>query len=242
MGTDRWERYYRYENIHGFREQEPYYAYVLECFTPYVEETVDPQLPLKVALGGIHPSATKPSEFVALCRQLFPTRRLLPYVIDQNPRVFEVIDEDGFFPAVEQLENLPPHSFDHLSLLITDFTLDFMTDRQLTKLDQTLPSRLQPNGIFVATISDVSFPLLRGLQDMREFGLHLHYRNPQRVRRLLGNLKLIFAASTGNHNHLLVFTRKGTGAPEFTGPAIGLFDDEGSFQEWLRQRRATSGS
>lgn len=234
-----WEKYYHYEYVHGFMEQEPYYAYCLEQCASFIEAGLNPRLPLKVVLGGIHPHATLPSDFINLCRHLFPTRGLIPFIVDQNPQAMSEIEEGGFIPAVEHLEDLPQATFDGTSLMITDYTIDFMTDGQLAGLNKTLPTILQPNGLFVATITDTSLPLLRQYQGLREYGIQMHYRTPERLRRLLSNLKLVLMAVTGNRNHLLIFSRKDSEAKEFAGTPIGLYKNEGPFGNWLLKRRSS---
>lgn len=234
-----WEKYYHYEYVHGFLEQEPYYAHLLENCASFIENGIDPHLPLKVVLGGIHPHATLPSHFINLCRELFPTRSLLPIVVDQNRQAFDGIEEGGFTPVVEHLEDLPRATFENTSLLITDYTLDFMTNERVAKLNQSLPGLLQPNGLFVATIDDTLVPLFRRYQGLLEYGIPLHYRRPEKLKGLLNNLKLVILASTSNHNYLLIFARKDASATEFTGNAIALFKNEGPFENWLLKRKSS---
>lgn len=228
-----WQRYYQETEIVPFNYQAPSYAYLLEVFLPFITEGKEPGSPISVALGGLHPKVTTPDHFVSFCQKVFHSP-LDVYIIDQNKQVLDL------FPQVEgqslvhaQLENLPAE-IPPLSLLICDFTLDFMSDRQIKTLNETLPSKLDKNGLFIVTQDVPAIPKLSQLQTKFIYGVNIYPRRVKQLWKLLSNFKPIFQGFTGNYSDITVFTHKDSLIARHIGDHYSLDADNTNFTEWLK--------
>ena len=181
-----WDRYYKETNITPFNEQAPYYAYFLDHYKEFVTRGKDPNKPLSVALGGLHPKVTLPSHFASLCQAVFDSP-LDVHIIEQNKQVLDSLPQaDEYSLLHAQLEALPEH-FPQLSLLICDFTLDFMSDSQVKELNKTLPAKLDTNGLFIVTQECTAIPIITKLQNKIKYGIDVHPRSADNLCNLLPN-------------------------------------------------------
>jgi len=230
-----WEKYYRDKEIRSFRAQSPYYEYVLESFGPDLEDRLGKHEVVNLALGGIDPTVTQPEDFLSLGHRAITAHPKSFFIIDQNPQAIASLGGTACQPILAQLENLP-HHLPPLHPLICDYTLDFMSDRQVSVLNETLPSRLHSDGLVMVTIDDSVLSGLTRLVSHFKRGVELYPRNRKKLAKLLSNFKPVCVASTGNHNLLIVLTRKDNPMPPHRGPEIGLYQDEGIFGDWLKER------
>ncbi|MBI1871835.1 hypothetical protein HYS10_00245 [Candidatus Collierbacteria bacterium] len=216
-----WERYYQENNVRAFNEQRPYYAHVLQRFAPYLTHNLNPNEPIYTALGGLHPKVTRPEHFINLCQKVFESRQTFPHIFDQNEEALENLTGDGYTAMRAQLENLP-ENLPLLNLLVCDYTIDFMSDAQIQKLNVTLPARLHPNGVLVLTLGDPLIPSIRKLQTKIRYGVATYYRNARKIAQILTNFKLVYLAETDNGNQLAVFTHQKSPLKEHQGRPYGL--------------------
>lgn len=185
-----WKRYYDETEVVPFRAQEAAYTHILNALEPYITQNKLPNNEVFVALGGIHPKVTKPEHFIDFCSKVF-THQVNPIIVEQNSGIFQSITGTNYLPLNAKLENLPiPNGL--LSLLICDFTTDFMTDIQIKSLNLTLPQVLDKNGIFIATQEDPSSCSLTKLRNKLKYGINTYQRAPNKLTNQLNNLKLIY--------------------------------------------------
>jgi len=231
-----WERYYASTEVKGFGIHAPYYEYLLECFCGELEAHLDPHEVIQVGLGGIDPTVTSPEEFIAICRKVIKTHAFSPHIIDQNHQALESLA--GVFQTVlSQLEALPP-SLPPLHLLVCDYTLDFMTDQQITKLNQTLPHHLHPLGLLMVATDNEAFPTIGSFASRFFRGVNIYPRSPEKLIGLLPNFKPVFITHNDGacfQSYILTLAHKDSPIPEHKGAAHGLMYDEGHFPDWCQE-------
>ena len=234
-----WNRYYSEENIRSLKEQSPYYAYILEQLAEYVSKGKAPDEPLFVALGGIHPKVTRPEHFIALCEDSLD-HLIFPIILDQNEQALQGLSQDGYVAMQANLEDLPEIT-PPLSLLICDYTTDFMTDSQLSHMNQTLPGHLDPNGLLMLTVDTPTIPGLSRLRNKISFNVNVHPRSEKKLTTLLSNFKLVYVAQTENDNLLTVFASIDSPLEAHKGAPFSLSPEEnGGFGKWLSQQKEKS--
>ncbi len=227
-----WKRYYEEEGIESLSAQAPYYRYALEQLDAFITAGRGENEQITVVLGGLHPKATRPEHFEGMCSSLF--RNPLDVVIlDQNEQALKEIDR-GRYSVFQAKIQMLPKEIGLVSLLVCDYTTDFMSDSQIREMNVTLPNLMDKNGVLALTIENPTVPTLSKVSDLVRFGVKTYPRGVNKIKRLLSNFKLILDARTANNNNLLVFVLKNAKISEFEGLSIGLFPDEGPFEEWIR--------
>lgn len=228
-----WDKYYEESDIIAFNEQAPYYAYLLEQLTPYITHGKTPDQRLSVALGGLHPKVTQPHHFSGLCEAVF-AHPLDIHIIEQNQQVLDSLPEiDDQHLDHAQLENLPS-SIPPLSLLICDFTMDFMTDAQIIQFNQSFPTKLDQYGLLIVAQDCPLIPLRAKIHNKLSYGIDYYPRSVKQLCKMLSNFKSIYQGITENNSHITIFTHKLSPLPEHTGDPFSPNPHSGEFAEWLK--------
>lgn len=229
-----WDRYYQETEVLPFNAQAPYYTYLLEQLSPYILRGKDLSQPISVALGGLHPTVTHPDHFTTLCSGVF-NAPLHTFILDQNFQAlnrFSASDAELLIQA--KLEHLPLST--PLSLLVCDFTLDFMSDSQITTLNQTLPTVLDSTGVFIVTQDNPFIPQVSQLHNKLKYGINVYPRTTHKLKTMLSSFKSIYECQIRHDTNVTIYTHRNSQFPEHQGMPFLLDPETGNFSYWLNHQ------
>lgn len=184
---------------------------------------LDPNKQLNFVLGGFHNTWTV-SDFISLGNKLHPGIHN-NICLDMNDEPLKLLDEQSGVVRVQGKLDQPPFSKDSIDLLLLDFTLNFMQDRQIRSFATSFNDALSDAGLVLATI--VQFPnqypwewLINWYDDVDT----LTKRSVDRYKELLSPLKLNFLGQfetvirrtlTGRipNTYLLILSKSNSGLP-----------------------------
>lgn len=231
-----WQRYYQETDVVSFNEQRLAYQYIIEDFVPYLTAEIGHDTPIAIALGGLHPKVTFPEHFLSFCNDLLDHPHI-PLIIDQNQEALKNPNNLPFIPVHSSLEQLPV-DLPPISLLILDFTTDFMSDRQIAELNKTLPSHLAPNSLVVIAQESPFIPLMSKVKSMILHGLPVYPRSPKSLSQLLTNFKNIYQASTDT-GYISLFSSPKSPFPRHLGLPYGINLDQPQYYHWVSAKQKT---
>lgn len=169
-----WSEYYC-KNARPFAKQVPMYEQLLG-------QRVSQDAPLNWALGGYHPYNSTVRDFLAFVQKLNPHGSTECFLLDKNP-------EPGFVAKKRlgdsnviraRLEELP-FQLSSIDVLINDFTLDFMSDRQIAQYSSQAVQTLNRSGWLVVASMN---PSLLSILD-HDAPVEMYPRSRVRVQELL---------------------------------------------------------
>lgn len=228
-----WERYYEEKKVVPFTEQSASYGYILDNFGDYLIGNLDGEIPVAV-LGGMNPSATKPENFEKLCKSFLGKCQTI--VVDQNEFALTSVANTESTPLLSGLENLP-QELKNVSLMICDFTFDFMTDEQVKMFDATWQLHCRSNNLLFISLDCPAIPFAAAWQYKRQYGLDMHYRTAEKLAKLMPNHKAVIRAVTGKETELLVLASKESSLAHWEGESCLITSDSDRFAKWLGENQ-----
>lgn len=210
-----WKEYHSDGFVRPFSDQTAEYKQAIATFAGQNGNLLSQNQPKRFLLGGFHHLNSTIKDFLNFCGSIHPHQENRYLFLDmcREPLLGLKKCQPYSLSTQASLAALPFRD-SSLDLLFLDFTLDFMTDRQVSDFAISATSVLSPDGLVIAALADLDREKFKadlladfsGKRSLTPINLYVkrYFRYPQNIISLLDPLKPIFWNRNHNFNLLVL--------------------------------------
>lgn len=219
-----WPEYYKRERGSSFAGKKEVYERAVDYLKRQAPEAFPAGSPQNFVLGGFRPDSANQATFTQICRTINPNPNSKYILLDLNRQPL-VDRRSRAYPYKVQaaLENLP-FAPDSIDLIFLDFTLNFMTKKQMASFAKDAGQSLKPNGLIIAIHDGVSLSALWELLSRKRHAVPQYTHPTKHIEEAFKELQTVLKAQIKvafDTYDLIAFSKKGSSVPKFEGTSIG---------------------